>query len=629
MRYIGFDMGDGESAVAAFEKGSTIEPVIFPVCGVKSVLSAVGMHHGEIVIGERAYTDALADNLSVRFKSRFTTDPASYEDIVQFVRGVLQDLKNTGHFDYDDQFVVGCPAGWNAACRARYRDLLERAGVILPQVISESRAAFLYAKYAHTVALDVDILNESALVADIGSSTLDYAYIVDGRETGVGTFGENALGGGVLDAALLRRAVDRSRQRDEIRAVFSECRSWYSYCEIEMRRLKEEYFTRLETEDAPVVKKQLKICYDGVQKLTLEINAEEMAHVIDEPLPELDGRSFVGAVRESLENAARLTADRPPEMLLLTGGASRMPFFRELCQEIFDSAIVISCPEPEFSIAKGLAYAGWIDENLRIFRQTVQDEITETRISLIVGEAMPRLLPAVADALATLILDEAALPIARQWKHGQIDTLEEMENQIAGRIERVLSSPLAQEALAPAVTHWLGGLEETFQSIVDPICDEYDVPRKEMQLNLAASGAAQVEFGSGLWSGLSIVKTVIGMMVSLLGGVLCGGGGMALIASGPLGFVAGLAIGVLASVIGWKPMTDGLLKLNLPLLLRQTAGLEKQLSGDQTRRELKKRILEAISPEDSPFRTELTGSFARAFRTYVKSLAEAAEIPIQ
>ena len=58
-------------------------------------------------------------------------------------------------------------------------------------------------------------------------------------------------------------------------------------------------------------------------------------------------------------------------------------------------------------------------------------------------------------------------------------------------------------------------------------------------------------------------------------------------------------------------------------------GLEKQLSGDQTRRELKKRILEAISPEDSPFRTELISSFARSFRTYVKSLAEAAEIPIQ
>lgn len=629
MRYIGFDMGDGESAVAAFEKGSTIEPVIWPVCGVKSLLSAVGMRGGEIVIGERAYTDALAENLSVRFKSRFTTDPASYEDVVLFVRGVLQELKNAGLFDYDDQFVVGCPAGWNTACRARYRDLLIRAGVILPQVISESRAAFLYAKYAHTIALDVDVLNESALVADIGSSTLDYAYIVDGRETGVGTFGENVLGGGVLDAALLRRAVERSRDRDAIRAVFKECRSWYSYCEIEARRLKEEYFNRLEGGECPVVKKQLRICYDGVQKLTLEVNAEEMAHVVDDSLPELDGRSFTEAVRESLQNAARLTADRPPEMLLLTGGASRMPFFRELCQEIFDSAIIVSCPEPEFSIAKGLAYAGWIDENLRVFRQTIQDELTETRIAHIVNASMPALLPAVADLLTGLILDEAALPIAQQWKRGQIDTLAQMEEQIAARVERVLNSPLAQEALSPAVSHWLTGLEETFQSIVDPICDEYDVPRKEMQLNLAASSAGPVTFATGAWSGLSIVKTVLGVIISLIGGMLCGGGGMALIASGPLGFLAGLTVGVLASAIGWKPMSEALLKLNLPLLLRQTIALEKQLGSDQTRKELKKRLLAFIAPEDSPFRQELVSSFTRSFRTYVKTLAEAAEIPIQ
>ena len=53
MRYIGFDMGDGESAVAAFEQGSAIEPVILPLCGVRSLLSAVGMLNSEIVIGER------------------------------------------------------------------------------------------------------------------------------------------------------------------------------------------------------------------------------------------------------------------------------------------------------------------------------------------------------------------------------------------------------------------------------------------------------------------------------------------------------------------------------------------------------------------------------------------------
>ena len=627
MRYIGFDMGDGESAVAAFERRSLIEPVILPVCGSASLLSAVGLLGGEIVVGDRALTDALAQELSVRFKSRFTTDPASYEDVVRFVRGVLSDLRQSGALRPDDRFVVGCPAGWNTAARTRYRDLLARAGVDNPQVISESRAAFLYAKYARTVALDVDILNESALVADIGSSTLDFAYIVDGRETGVGTFGETALGGGILDAALLRRAVERSRDRSALRSVLSESRSWYSYLEIEARRLKEEYFTRLATEAAPVVKKTLRVCYDGVQRLTLQIDNDEASHLIDDPLPELDGRAFSQAVSEALANAARLTAERPPRLLLLTGGASRMPFFREACQEAFPAAVVVSCPEPEFSIAKGLAYAGWVDENLRAFRQAIREEITDARVSAIAAEALPALIPAVARLLCDLILDEAAIPIAQQWKRGEIRTLSEMNERIAARVERILSSPLAQETLAPAVRVWLTSLTDRLQAMVDPICDRFEVPRRQMRLDLTATGAASVELKAGSWMGLPLVGAVLGVIVSVAAGLLCGGGGIALIATGPLGFVAGVAVGAAASLLGWNAMSGALMRADVPLLLRRI-NLEKRLRSETVRRELCEKLSDSLSDPAGPFSTQVVGGFSRSFRGYLYSIAQAAEIPI-
>lgn len=628
MKYIGLDIGDGESAVAAFEHGSSIEPVIWPVSGSRSLLSAVGLRHGEIVIGERAYTDALAEYLSVRFKSRFTTDISSYEDVTRFVRGILHDLDENGRLCGQNCFIVGCPAGWNAPCRARYRDLLIRAGVPEPHVISESRAAFLYAKYARTVALDVSLLSQSALVVDMGSSTLDYAYIVDGRETGVGTFGENALGGGILDAALLRRAVEHSVQKDAIRGVFQESRSWYSYCEIEARRVKEEYFNRLANEDSPTVTKQLRLCYDGVQKLTLRLEPEELDHLIGDPLPELGGVSFSAALRQSLENAARLTADRSPALLLLTGGASRMGFFREMCQDIFPDAVVVSCPEPEFSIAKGLAYAGWVDENLRAFRQAVQDEITQERIAQIADEAMPSLLPAVTEILVELMIHEAALPVVQQWKCGSIRTLKEMEEQISARVERVLASPLAQEALAPAVEAWLNGLTERLQAIVNPLCDRYNVPRKEMRLDLAASGTGSVVLNSSQWSGLSLVGTLLGVLVSVISGLVCGGGGLALVASGPIGFLAGLAIGAVASLLGWSSLSRLLKKADLPLLMR-CIPIEKRLCSEQTRHELRKQLMETISPHNSAFRTKMSDAFAKSFHSYLLTIAQAAEIPIE
>ena len=628
MRYIGFDMGDGESAVAAFEHGSGIEPVVLPLCGVRSLLSAVGMREGEIVIGERAYTDALADQLSVRFKSRYTTDPASYDDILRFVRGVLRDLINSGYFSGDDQFIVGCPAGWNAADRSRYHDLLLKAGVREPQVISESRAAFLYAKYAHTVALDLDVLNESALVVDIGSSTLDYAYIVDGRETGIGTFGETALGGGILDAALLRHAVQKNKQREQIENVFRESRSWYSYCEIEARRIKEEYFTRLNTETAPVVRKQLRICYDGMQKLTLEFNNDLAQALTTEPLEELDGHSFENAVRASLQNAVKLTANRPPRLLLLTGGASRMPFIRELCQEVFTQAVIVSCPEPEFSIAKGLAYAGWVDENLTLFRKAIQDEITKELIAEITAEAIPSLLPSVSRCLARLIIDEAALPLMEQWRRGGIRTLEELESQMTERMERVLVSPVAQEALAPAVAMWLNQLTMQLQGLIDPICDRFDVPRKQMQLNMTASGTGGFALKPANWIGLPAMGTMLGTVITLITGLLCGGGGIALVAAGPLGFLAGAVIGLLASLLGWTALSKWVKKMDLPLIMRKIP-IDKRVNSEQSLHELETKILSVISPEDSAFYQQLVSGVSSAFSAHVHAVAQAAEIPIE
>ncbi len=628
MRYIGFDIGDGESAVAAFEQGSGIEPIILPVAGNHSILSAVGKIGGEVVIGERAYTDELADGLSVRFKSRFTYDTAVNADIINFVAGVVKELEQNNQLREDDQFVVGCPAGWNTATRLRYAELMQKAGIRNPQIISESRAAFLYAKYAKTVALDIDILNESALVIDIGSSTLDFAYIVDGRETGVGTFGEVDLGGGILDAELLRRAIEQSRDRTALDRVFTESKSWYSYCELEARRIKENYYSRLSKDATANVKKQIRVCYDGVQKLMLHLNEAEANLITQKPLVSLGGRSFVQAIRDALKNAAHLTAERPPRLLLLTGGASRMPFFRDTCKEIFPNAITVCCPEPEFSIAKGLAYAGWIDENLRAFRKAINEEITDARINVVVRQSLPDLMPSVIDALVDLLMDETILPVYRNWQRGHLLTLNDMNRSMQKRMSDVLTSPITEKALEPSIRHWLTILTPTLQNMIDPICDRYEVPRREMQLNLTPGGNNQVAFSARDMLNFNFIGTILGLIVSVIVGLLCGGGGLALIASGPLGFIAGVVIGAIISLFGWNALSEKLMDANLPQLLRRMNS-EKRLNSDTTKQKLRDAITKELYGENSTFVKELIKGFSTSFRKYLQEIAQAAEIPIE
>ena len=53
MKILGFDLGDGESAVTLLDEDSTVEPRVLPLCGRNSLLSAVGVKNGRIVIGQR------------------------------------------------------------------------------------------------------------------------------------------------------------------------------------------------------------------------------------------------------------------------------------------------------------------------------------------------------------------------------------------------------------------------------------------------------------------------------------------------------------------------------------------------------------------------------------------------
>ena len=54
MKILGFDLGDGESAVTLLDSSSTIEPRVLPLQGRTSILSAVGTQNGRIVVGDEA-----------------------------------------------------------------------------------------------------------------------------------------------------------------------------------------------------------------------------------------------------------------------------------------------------------------------------------------------------------------------------------------------------------------------------------------------------------------------------------------------------------------------------------------------------------------------------------------------
>ncbi|MFR5797147.1 MAG: hypothetical protein ACLUI3_17480, partial [Christensenellales bacterium] len=184
MKILGFDLGDGEGAVTLLDEDSTVEPRVMPLCGKNSLISAVGVKDGRIVIGEAASVTDGAAEAKVRFKSRYLTDPAASADVRAFAQGVMNELVRTqpALMAEVSRTVVGCPAGWGDGRREQYAALLESAGFPNVSVVPEPRAAFLYARHARGLRVSPELMKKSAMVIDIGSSTTDFAYIVDGHQ---------------------------------------------------------------------------------------------------------------------------------------------------------------------------------------------------------------------------------------------------------------------------------------------------------------------------------------------------------------------------------------------------------------------------------------------------------------
>ena len=163
--------------------------------------------------------------------------------------------------------------------------------------------------------------------------------------------------------------------------------------------------------------------------------------------------------------------------------------------------------------------------------------------------------------------------------------------------------------------------------MVDPICDRFNVPRRQMRRDLSAAGTAGVRLDPAGWTGLSVVGAVLGVIVSVAAGLVCGGGGVALIATGPLGFLAGVAVGAAASLLGWNALSGATERADIPLLLRRV-GLEKRLRSESVRRELRERLAAELSAPKCAFSRQVVEDFSKYFRGYVYAVAQAAEIPI-
>ena len=588
MLYWGFDLGDGESSIARVD-GERGLPEIIEIEGKKIIITAWAvMKNGEVRIGENAARSASAAIRSAaRFKSRFL-DPAQDSSglIRDFSAKLLETLRKDGALkggENSNSFYIGCPAGWNTAAREYYQTIFENLGAPAVRVISESRAVLVGAIQSNFLRDYVDLNTKSVLVIDIGSSTTDFAFVNKGKEHEIHTGGEVALGGGIMDELLLEACVASSPDARALREVFACCDSWRVDCELHARALKEQYYSH----DAEYWSNHrcvdsLLITYDEPLILGLSMDEEMSRRLTERPCSQLQGRSFHEAFCSALRVVKDSIGADQPELLFLTGGVSRMRAVSDWCREVFPDALIYSDTEPEFSVARGLAWCGRVDSEIRQFRAEVDQLIHSTTIEDIVSELLPSLYRALLDRLLDPIIDKAVRPVLIDWREGRIRTINDIGPALQEKIRLYLYSSEAKLLLLDPVRDWLRQVSERLDGYTSAICRKYHLPERSLGISSQLSANdfqyilgridASDMFPGETFTGAAVFVESI---LSILVGMICGGSGVVLVAEGPIGVAIGVitsgVLFVVAHVLGKKAVDQKIMNADLPLLIRRMA----------------------------------------------------------
>jgi molecular chaperone DnaK (HSP70) len=543
---IGFDLGHGETAVSKARVESIEPPEMLEVNNKKIQITALGWHPDlGYLIGEQALIQVGVTLLEIAFKQRPNNDPNYQKTIRKFLETYYYLLKESKQIEGGEtsHFFVGCPSGWSVSDREKYQALLKESGIPRLSVIPESRAAFMHAKEAGK--LDYDKLKSSVLIVDIGSSTTDFTLVKSLHEIPI-DFGSNTLGGTLIDKAIFTRTVANHEDKALLEQVFEHYPHHKARCELACRKAKEDYFSNEQLYNHP---QSFARGFESINEQIYfipQVNQAVMKEILNQPLPELEGKSWMQSFREAV-NEAKEKLDQQgfiPKLLLMTGGASRMRFTREICEEIFPEpdTQVRPDPEPERCIALGLARVGRWDLRAAAFKKEVNQRFDSKKLKDLIEKHIPELIELLTKPLSEGLIENVVKPNLKEWRNKKIRTLADLENVMKKQAEEWIKSDSARQLVKNQSVTWFNSkIQPELAEETDPICQKYQIPRSSLRFE---EGIDPGVVNPELAIGDAILAETVGFIVNVVIGSGTVGSIIALVLTGHLTWPIVLVYGV-------------------------------------------------------------------------------------
>lgn len=294
------------------------------------------------------------------FPSITEEDKEYFKDFVVTVfQNMLEHKANAHLANKKVLYFVACPSGWNKEQREAYLDFFRNyCKLPITDVVEESRAAHVVARrklYDRNPQLSM--YGKKIAVLDLGSSTLDITMHADKTYTDGYKIGASRIEETLLQFFLETDPAFKEKY-EAYAGLENTCKKQILFM---LRMAKEDYFNNLS--NRPPSEVTLKCPVDWEELSADEIPGTSYLKIKGNVLDTmLDSKGeYKNALRDSVNDF--IAKNGKVDAVVLTGGASQMPFYKDIvldCYGLTDDQCVVD-PNPSYSISQGTAIMGYLD----------------------------------------------------------------------------------------------------------------------------------------------------------------------------------------------------------------------------------------------------------------------------
>ncbi len=598
--------------------------------------------YGEASDGERK---------DYRLRTQFKPDIVSSEDAARaatdFLRVVVQQAQRQ-HIALDPgkhDVIIGVPSEAHGPFRTRVSGIAQEAGYGDVRLVDEPKGALLHHLWHKDFSPEE--ARRGILVIDFGGGTCDFAFLQSLQVSH--SWGDMELGGRLFDDLFFQWLLEQNP--GALKAMEKAGDTYYVHSYL-CREVKEFFSLTMARDRSEKVNKSVSrygslrgMDWDGfveraknyLPSPTFVLQMESMGVRAQRILQRQRPMDLIDWFRATLAHGLteKAVATDQISRVILAGGSSQWPFVPDVVTETLgiDRSHLMRSDRPYAVISQGLASLPALQKNFEQTREKLRRDLPrfcQTRVRPLVERVTDNYVAGVASDVTSELFDRTIRPIVEEFreKGGSVKTLRE---SIAAQVKA--NEGKFQAILEKRMQTLRRGLPGELNELLRTWFESYGLsvgekPIAETQRGMIGQGLVQPDTPD-LYNG--IMDTVGWFAIALataVGASISGGGGMALVAAGPVGWIAGAIIG---AVVAFLAVRYGMSKAkeladtwNAPAWIVKNVLLPSRIA--RMRGDFQGRLKENLQSQTRALQDELESRIRQVTERQVEGLSEVAQL---